>query len=323
VLALAFTLLLWQQDWDAAMALLVGFILSQLLPTLPLLKSFWQGIWPPRFSRTELGEILRYGLPLAPAAALSTLSNNADRLLLPLFVSTSAVGLYGPAYSLARQTVPVLMQSVNLAAFPLAIRALEKSEAEARQQLADNFTLLLLIGLPAAVGLAVLAPAIAHTVLGPAYAPTGASLLPLLALGWFLHSLRSYYTEQAFQLAKNTRPGMWITLISATVSLSLSAVCLHLYGLAGAAYGAVMGAAIALLLSWVAGRRVFPLPFHTQQVLLVTGAALSMALVLWPQRESMGFLPLGLAIASGGGIYGALILAGNVLNLRHKLMRRE
>jgi hypothetical protein len=46
-----------------------------------------------------------------------------------------------------------------------------------------------------------------------------------------------------------------------------------------------------------------------------------MALVLWPQRDNVGFLSLGLAIASGGGMYGALVLAGNVLGLRHKLTR--
>ena len=303
-------------------ALLAAFIFANLLPTLPVLPAYLKGLWPLKLRGDLLKSIFKYGLPLAPTFTLSALVNNIDRLLLPILISTHAAGLYGPAHSMARQTINMLMQSVNLAAFPLAIRALETGVDEARKQLRHNLTLLLAIGLPALVGLAALAPAIAHTLFGPDYAPAAAHLLPWLALSWFLHSLRSFYTEQAFQLGKNTRPALYVALASATIAVSTSFYCLWAFGFEGAAYGAVTGASLALLCSWYFGRNIFPLPFPLRAVGKVGVSALVMGAVVWPQRENTGFIWLGLAVASGGLTYVAMCVGLNVLDIRTHLTKR-
>ena len=73
---------------------------------------------------------------------------------------------------------------------------------------------------------------------------------------------------------------------------------------------------LALLCSWYFGRRIFPLPFPLRDMARVATAALIMGAVLWPQRAQSGFVPLGLAVASGIATYGVACLCLNVLGAR-------
>ena len=306
-----------------AHALLWAYIAANLLPVVVWIKPVWQGAWPPRVDKALIKEIAQYGLPLAGLYIVTALMTNADRLLLPWLSSQADAGLYGAAYGLSRQSLLMIMQSINLAALPLAFKALEAGGLPAAQkQLEQNLTLLLAIALPACVGLGVLAPLVAHTLLGAAYAPAVTHLLPWLCASALLMGIRTYYTDQAFQLAKATRTPFLIMLASACVALPLSAFCIWHYGLNGAVYGMLAAAAIALTLSWHLGQKAFPLPMPWKELGLLSLATLAMAAVCWPFRQQSGWLWLFAAVSAGGFVYATFVLLFDLAGLRRKLTQK-
>lgn len=306
-----------------SLALVAALVVSNLLPTLLWARHLWQGAWPLRFDPVLMRRLLAYGLPLSLLYALGTVMSNTDRLLLPWLVGADATGLYGAANGLSRQSLFLLMQAVNLAAFPLAVAAFKRGDtAEAVAQLKHNFLLLLGLGLPATAGLAVLAGPISRTMLGSAYAPAATHLLPWLAVSAFLMSLRSFYLDQAFQLAKNTRQPMINMIVTVVLAVPLSVFCIVNWGLAGAAYGTTAGFALSLALSWRTGQKAFPLPIPVTDSLWVALATLLMVAALWPLRSVQGFIPLACSIALGVGVYTLVIVLANVMGLRHWILKR-
>src|SRR5690606_28651693 len=112
-------------------------------------------------------ELVQYGLPLTGIAILSFLIASSDRFILNHLSGIESAGLYSASYDLANQTLGLLMMVVNLAAFPLAMRALEDRGVEAvHAQLRENIIMLLAIALPAATGFILCTPNIAEVVLG-------------------------------------------------------------------------------------------------------------------------------------------------------------
>lgn len=304
-------------------ALVLAYVAANLLPVVIWARSIWQGAWPPKGDKALSKTLFDYGLPLAGIYLLSALVTNADRLLLPWLASQHDAGLYGAAYGLSRQSLYMIMQSVNLAALPLAFKALEKGGvAEAQKQLKQNLTILMLIALPGAVGLGVLAPQVAHTLLGSEFATAAEYLLPWLAASALVMGIRTFYTDQAFQLAKATRTPMVIMLISALLAVPLSAVFIVLYGLHGAAYGVLAAAVLALALSWHLGQKAFPLPVPWRDLGKVALATLIMAACVWPLRQMSGWVELMATVSFGGAVYGAVVLASNVAGLRSKILRK-
>jgi len=131
--------------------------------------------------RPTRNEVLHYGIPLAGTYVLDYLVSSSDRLLLGALVSSSATGLYAPAYDLCQQPIWALMMIINLAAYPLSVRAIEQGDPNERDRhFRQHFMMLAAIGLPSATGLAVLAPSVS-ALLGPAFADTARRLIPILA----------------------------------------------------------------------------------------------------------------------------------------------
>jgi peptidoglycan biosynthesis protein MviN/MurJ (putative lipid II flippase) len=147
-------------------------------------------------------------------------------------------------------------------------------------------------------------------------------LLPWLCASALFMGIRTYYTDQAFQLAKTTRTPFLIMLASACVALPLSAFCIWHYGLNGAVYGMLAAAIIALALSWHLGQKAFPLPMPWKEIGLLGLATLAMAAVCWPFRHQSGWLWLFAAVSAGGFVYTAFVLLFNLAGLRSKLIRK-
>jgi len=209
---------------------------------------------------------------------------------------------------------------VNLAAYPLAIQALEQGGKEAaRRQLSKNAIALFAIGLPAMVGLALLAPNIADVVLGKAFRETAAALIPWIAFGVFLSCMRAYHLDLAFQLSQHTVGQIWVALGAAVVNLGLNLWWIPRLGLMGAAYATVVAYAVALGISLFLGRRLFSMPFPTKEAFKIGLAVAGMGGVLWPLRGFRGIGALVAQIAGGVVVYGALILGFNVANARTKV----
>ena len=284
---------------------LLALTLATLLPSLVLMSGPWRGVgWRPAPGLTR--DLVAYGLPLTATVALNFVVSTSDRFLVAWFLGTDAAGTYAAGYELGWTAVLVLMTIVNLAGYPLVVRAMEASGPEGAQvQLRQNGLLLLAVALPALVLVVMLAPNLARVVLGAPFRAEGARLLPWIGLAAFLAGAMLYYTNLAFQLSWRTLDQIWAAAAAALVNLGLNVLWIPRFGLLGAAWATLLAYGVGLVLGWWLGRRVFPLPMLPVDALKPVGAALAMALALWPCRTWLG--PLALAVQVGLGL---LVYAG-------------
>jgi O-antigen/teichoic acid export membrane protein len=318
-LAVGVMLILWGLG---AYGPLTGLLLGMLLSIILWGREEWMGL-SFKISQPLLTEILRYGLPLSFTFALGFVVSSSDRFLIAWFLGEAPAGLYSAAYDLGQQSLTLLMTVVNLAAYPLAVRALEQKEGESLQEhLRQNGTLLMVIAFPAAVGLAVLAPNVSAVLLGASFREDAAHLLPWVSLAILFAGMRSYHFDLAFQLGKHTMGQVWVVGAAALLNIILNIWWIPSYGLMGAAYATFAAYLLAFLLSAILGRRSFAIPIPYSDGFKIAMASLFMGLALWLSLEYQGLYALITQVLLGGVVYLILLGLLNVEGSRTILLRR-
>ncbi|ABA58934.1 oligosaccharide flippase family protein [Nitrosococcus oceani] len=283
----------------------------------------WRHLSPYYVDKELMGQLISYGLPLTATFALTFVVSSSDRLLLGWLQGSHSAGLYAVGYDLPHQILGVLMMVVHLAAYPLAVHALEQEGWGAAQvQLKKNAIGLLCIALPATVGLILLAPNIAQVVLGIEFRKAAVALSFWIAMASFLAGIKAYYFDLAFQLGQRTLAQVWIALVAATINLILNLWLIPKLGIMGAAYGTACAYLSALVLSVILGRRYFKLPIPGYESLKIIVATLAMGLALWPLLSLKGFTGLGVQILVGMVSYGLFVLVFNIAGSRTLLFNR-
>jgi O-antigen/teichoic acid export membrane protein len=267
-----------------------------------------------RLLKTDLsGEVLRYGLPLTASFAVSFLLSGSDRLLIAWFIDESATGVYSAGYDISQRTITTLMMVVNLAAYPLAVNALEEKGREAAyEQMSENGTLLLATGLPSTVGLVMLSPEFGTLFLGPEFREAGIELLPWIASGALLSGIRAYHYDLAFQLGNQTVNQIWVLAGAGVANVALNLWLIPTLGVMGAAYATIASYAIALILSIVVGRSVLRIPLVPEGWYKVAFSTFIMAAAVYVLNVEGVILSLIVNITGGGGAY---LLGAYVTNL--------
>jgi O-antigen/teichoic acid export membrane protein len=305
-----------------ALGVLLALVMAMLVALLQPLRAEIRQLHLRRFDPVLLSSLSRYGGPLALTAGLSFAIGSSDRFLIGWLLNDAAVGRYAVAYDLTSASMGLLLMIINLAAYPLVIRALEEHGPErAREQLVASSTALLAIGLPATVGLAVLARPVAGVLLGAEFEADAAVLIPLIAIAALLRDLKAYYFDLAFYLGRNTVGQIWVSLGGAGVSIGLNLWLIPAFGLIGAAGANITAYGFAIFLSWALGRRVFALPRPSADSLKIAVAAVVMGAVLWPFAEAMGPLALVAQVIVGALVYAILLYILDGADARLHVMR--
>lgn len=286
----------------------------------------WRGDWAgvrPRIDRELLAKLARYGVPLSLTVALTVVIATSDRYLIAAFSGEDAAGLYSVAVDFTTQTITLLMMSVYLAAFPMAVRAWEGGGAAAAgERMRSNAALLMAIGVPCVVGLTVLAPGVSRCFLGESYRDAAAGIMPLVALGTFLAGMKAYHFDAAFQFADRTLSQVWIVLVAAVLNVGLNVIAIPRWGLSGAAGASALAYLVAIGLTILLGRRHVKLPVPAGDCVKVLLAAALMALALAPLRSYTAPVAVAAQIAGGAVLYAAVLISANFIDIRGAVMAR-
>ena len=292
---------------------LLGLVLSMAVVGLGFAYRHWRTV-KLQLDNERLFPLLRYGLPLAGTLILSYIVSVSDRFLIAWLLDEAQAGIYAAGYDLANQPVILLMSIVNLAAYPLIVQVWEhEGEASAQAYLVRNLRLLLIVGVPATVGLAMLARPFGELVLGASF-HSASAVVPLIALGTLLDGLRVYHTDLAFHLGQRTTRQLQIILWVFLINLGLNLLWIPHMGIRGAAWATVVAYGMALILSIWQGRNIQAVPLGFQELLRTGGAGIGMGLGLWILTPWIGWVGAGIV---GLVVYGLLLWA---LYARPKIM---
>ncbi|MBE2909135.1 oligosaccharide flippase family protein, partial [Anoxybacillus flavithermus] len=291
------------------------YVLLKKQERLYELKQLWN------FNYSLLKELLSYGLPLTSTLLLSFIMNQSDRLLISWMIGKSEVGVYSVAYDLTQQTIIMLMMVVNLAAYPLCIRALENGGIEsAQRQVRESAVALLLIAFPATVGIIALSNSISSSVLGRDFSAGVADIMPIVATSVLIQGMKSYSFDLSFQLGKKTVLQIWPVLFGSIVNIILNLVLIPLYKSEGAVLATLVSYIIAIVLSWKLGKKLFPLvfPFKEFIKIFVSSMVMMVSLSFW-DSDNETFYGLVLKVCLGVGIYFVTIYIFDVWKIRNRI----
>jgi O-antigen/teichoic acid export membrane protein len=270
-----------------------------------------------RFDPRRMRSFMAYGLPLSLSLMLSLALATTDRFVLGAFTGEAAVGAYHAGYTLSNRTLDVIFIWIGMAGGPAAVAAFERGgEAGLRPSALHQASTLLLIALPAAAGLALVAHPLAQVMVGENLARESARVTPWISLGALFAGLTTYYLHTAFTLARRTGLQMVAVAIPAAANLVLCLVLIPRFGLDGAMWSTAASYGIGLVASYVLGRTCLPLPVPWKAfgLILVATGIMSLAVVAVPAVG--GLAELLLKAAAGGITYAAAVVVLNPANMR-------
>ncbi len=278
-----------------------------------------------RFEPGRAGDYAHYGLPVALSLILSLALATTDRFVLAGFLNEASVGAYHAGYSLSNRTLDVLFMWLGMAGGPASVAALERGgpkalEATAREQV----SLMVLICLPAAAGLALVAQPLAALMVGEGLRDGAARVTPWIAASGFMAGLTTYYFHTAFTLARRTRLLLVAMAIPAGANLALTLVLIPRFGLDGAVWATAASYAVGAAASLALGRRAIALPIPWSTLGRCALASAGMAALVLQVPAFGGVLELAAKAAAGILAYAVLAFAldaGGVRSRRRHLVR--
>lgn len=283
---------------------LLGYAAAQLFAALIVLPKigYSRRIWP--IDREIIRHALGYGIPLIFGGALGWVGLNASRFVVNDMLGVAAAGLFAVGYGLGQRAAAVAAMLVTAAAFPLAVKSMEQNGSQAAmRQLSDNGALLLGILAPSIAGIFLLRAEIVHLLIAAPFQTVTLAILPLSTLAGSIRNIRAHFGDQVFLLQSKTRLMVVVSAIDAVVTIIASLICIHFWGLVGAAAATVISAIAAATVSFAFGFTRFGLTLPWAHIARIAIATLAMAMLLTRLPEAKSYAVLAAHIASGAAIY--------------------
>ena len=246
-----------------------------LLFLLPVLKDCRMS-FNPELSK----EMFVYALPLLVAGFAGMINETLDRALLKYLISDPTVameqlGIYSACYKLSI-LMTLFVQTFRYAAEPFYFAQQHKEES--RRLFANVMNYFVLVGCVIFMTVLIYLDLFKHFI-GPRY-HTGLHVVPiLLAANLFL----GIYLNMGiwYKLSGKTGYGAWLSLIGAIVTVVFNLWLIPLMGIAGAAWATFLCYFIMMVLSWLKGKEIYPVPYETGKL----AAMLLSAFALWQLIE--------------------------------------
>lgn len=257
-----------------------------------------------------------YGAPFCLTMVFAALTTTINPVLIGVLASREAVGGFTLSFTLVQVTLLVIAYGINAAVWPFAVRAADSGDPAAmRRQLGRAFVFLLGVLLPAAVGLAVLAPALARLAINPDYHEAIAQTTPWLCACAVMMALRIGYLDLSFQLVQRTGLLVWVTGGAAAINLALGVLLIPSFGALGAAVAMTVAVAVSLSHAALLAARHCPPELPLREAATIALAAALMGGLLAALPALPGVPGLALTVLAGGAAYLAALVALEQLGL--------
>ncbi|CAN5707517.1 N/A [soil metagenome] len=232
-----------------------------------------RGVFGLRFDAGALREMLTFSAPLVPSAIAVFVSTFADRIMINLFVSVDAVGIYGVGFRVAG-IVGLVMVGVQGALTPLVYTHYRDPATPAT--IARIFRVFVGVALCLSLSLVLFAGDVLAFIAPPAYgsaAPVIALLVPSILLA------QMHVFTPGIAIAKRTHLILAITALGASANVVLNWLLIPRLGIDGAALATLLANAVAFAAYVLVSQRLYRVPHEAWRLLGALGTVLAIALV--------------------------------------------
>ncbi|MDE7159575.1 MAG: polysaccharide biosynthesis C-terminal domain-containing protein [Muribaculaceae bacterium] len=261
----------------------VANIISTLCVLLCLLPELKGRMRLSLFGSTLLGRMLHYSWPLLVLGVAGVLSQNMGQIVMPyLFrgnetAAHSMVGIYSANMKIA--LVMVMFTQAFRYAYEPFIFARARAEGENRTSAyCDAMKFFVVFGLFIFLGVMFFLPVLRHFI-SPSYWE-GLGVVPVMMVAELCFGV-FFNLSLWYKLTDRTAWGMYLSLLCFVLMLGLNVWLVPLIGIPGgymgSAWAAMISYFIVMVVSWLAGRRYYPIPYPLKRM----GAYCLLAAVLY------------------------------------------
>ena len=237
-------------------------------------------------------ELLRFGLPMVPAAIALWVMMSADRFILKLFWSTSEIGLYAVATYVA-SVVVIATGAFTQAWGPFAYSILqEENSSRVYARVLDLYSF---FGCAMFTAISLFTPLLLKILTAEAYYGA-ASCVGFLAFASLLDGAR-YIASLGCGVAKDLKPTALSIGIGAVVNISLNFLLIPRFGKEGAAVATLLAYGVVVVYLFGASQKRFHIPYRWRVGLVCT--LYSWLIVALGKWLAAGTSPLDIAVQSG------------------------
>jgi len=198
----------------------------------------------PSFSLAASGSILHFSKWMMLQGAIEALGGQASSLVIGRMANAAAVAHYSVSAEIANLATTELVAPVRRALLP-GFAKIGNDKASLRRVFVNSFAVIVLVGLPVPVGIALIAPMIVAVFLGPQWMPAVALIQVLSVSG----VLRTFGTSSHLIYLAIGQPR--ITAVLSAVRLALIVPALIIGASHAEALGAAWAVVIVAALLWV------------------------------------------------------------------------
>jgi len=268
---------------DGVYELIIYTLVGDLLLVIPL---FLMIAFRDEFGRPDINiiwPIIRFSIPLVPAGIAVWALNMVDRLFLVHFATLADIGIYSLAYTIGYTIIPILARPLWMMYPSLATAAFNEGRMDDLQRIFDySAGTVLILTLPATVGLFVLGTPIVSVLSPPEFA-AAAPVIGLVALGYVLMTMASYlevhmgflYRQHFFTIS---------VIVSVMVNILLNYLLIPKYGILGAAIATTISFATQFVISYIVSLSLKIVRINYTFVIKVITASIIMGAVLEAMR---------------------------------------
>jgi O-antigen/teichoic acid export membrane protein len=254
--------------------IIVG-VVSNIIALVIILKQI--GFQRPRFSNMK--SYLKWGIPLTPNSAIMWIIHSSDRYMLSYSLGVAATGVYSVANGISNYASLFLMP-LGIVLYPTISKAYdEENQDECKNYLKYSFKYLMMIAIPSAVGLSVLANPLLQILTTPEFS-SGSAVVPFLASGAVFYCI---YQMCIYVIHMVGKTHITVRLLggAAVLNIFLNMILIPRMGMVGAAlatliaYTVLAGLTIAITRSYM--KMDFSIPFIIKSII----SSAIMAVSIW------------------------------------------
>ncbi len=230
-----------------------------------------------------LKPVLKYGVPLVPAALSQFILHSSDRFFLTRYATEGELGVYSLAYRFATLAT-VFFGILARSWWPWVFRVAQEDKGD--EHLRKGSALVLLFAAVLCSGIILATPPLIRLMAAPPFW-SASQMVPLLTLAyWFFISTSALRIGSL--ISSHTISFASANILSAVVCLVLNAVLINRYSVWGAVYATLGSFVIFSLSVWFYAHRVLPLRHDVTAFAIALGIMLvsswwsnSVHLVVW------------------------------------------
>jgi len=296
----------------------VGFALAAVVGLALLYTRFYV-----RFDRAEAREeglsrrILEYSVPLTATRGANVLDKKVDMILVGALVSTPAVAYY----ALAKQIANFVSMPATSLGFTISPAVGEQKIGQRGERAArlyvQSLEHVLLLYVPAAVGLALVAEPTVHTVFGAAFMPA-VPVVQVFAVFVLLNAITKI-TSDGLDYLGRARERAIVKGGTATANFLLNLALIPLFGVVGAAVATVLTYSVytGVNVYYIHDELSLPVGRLVRHIAVIGVISVGMAvcvLALLPYVSSV--VTLAGVVAAGVTVWGVLAVGSGLLDVR-------